>query len=113
VRRHERRNMVDAMAGEFSRRETLALVVPAEATRARAEHWKSGFYHIARVAQVPIVLGFLDYGRRRGGFGPELRPTGDLARDMDVVRSFYADKRGRHPEAFGPVRLREEDEARG
>ena len=57
------------------------------------------------------VLGYLDYRRRRGGFGPALTPSGDLKRDMDQIRRFYADKTGRYPECFGDVRLREESDA--
>ena len=109
IRRHERADRVSAMAKEFAERETFALVVPSEATRGWAPHWKSGFYHIARRAEVPIVMGFLDYRRRRGGFGPALRVTGDLKQDMDRIRSFYADKIGKYPEKFGPVKLREEE----
>ena len=111
IRRHERGDRVAAMAKEFSERERFALVVPSEATRGWAPYWKSGFYHIARRAGVPIVMGFLDYGRRRGGFGPALLASGDLKRDMDTIRGFYADKVGKYPEQFGPVRLREEEPA--
>jgi len=111
VKRHLRENLVKQMAELFRNRERFVLVVPAEGTRGRTTHWKSGFYHIAREARVPIHLGYLDYGRGRGGFGPKLVPTGDLKADMDVIRAFYADKTGRNPEDFGPVRLREEDAA--
>jgi 1-acyl-sn-glycerol-3-phosphate acyltransferase len=108
IRRHERADRVGAMAREFAERDTFALVVPAEATRGWAPHWKSGFYHIARRANVPIVMGFLDYARRRGGFGPQLFPSGDITEDMAVIRGFYAGKVGKYPENFGPVKLREE-----
>jgi 1-acyl-sn-glycerol-3-phosphate acyltransferase len=109
IRRTERADRVGAMAKEFTERDSFALVVPAEATRARTPHWKSGFYHIARRAEVPIVLGFLDWRRRRGGFGPALRVTGDVKQDMDKIRAFYADKIGKYPAKFGPVKLREEE----
>jgi 1-acyl-sn-glycerol-3-phosphate acyltransferase len=111
IRREERADRVAAMAREFAAREHFALVVPSEATRSWAPYWKSGFYHIARRAEVPIVMGFLDYGRRRGGFGPALVASGDVKRDMDVIRAFYADKVAKYPEHFGPVRLREETPA--
>jgi 1-acyl-sn-glycerol-3-phosphate acyltransferase len=111
IRRHRSENVVQAMAREFAQCDALALVVPAEGTRGRAPYWKSGFYHIARAAGVPIVMGYLDYPRRRGGFGPALVPSGDVTADMDRIRAFYADKVGRHPEGSGPVRLREEDDA--
>ena len=109
IRRHERADRVSAMAKEFAERETFALVVPSEATRSWAPYWKSGFYHIARGANVPIVMGFLDYRRRRGGFGPALLPSGDITKDMDQIRAFYAGKVGKYPEKFGPVKLREEE----
>jgi 1-acyl-sn-glycerol-3-phosphate acyltransferase len=108
VRRHRAGNLVSQMALVFAESESLALVVPAEGTRGYVAHWKSGFYHIARQANVPIVMGYLDYRRRRGGFGPALHPTGDLRRDMNEIRDFYADKVGKYPEQFGEVRLKEE-----
>ena len=109
IRRDERADRVSAMAREFAERKRFALVVPAEATRARAPHWKSGFYHIARRANVPIVMGFLDYASKRGGFGPALVASGDIGKDMDVIRAFYAGKVAKYPQKFGPVRLREEE----
>jgi 1-acyl-sn-glycerol-3-phosphate acyltransferase len=108
VRRDQRADLVDRMAQVLNESEKLCLTVPAEGTRRYVPHWKSGFYHIARKAGVPIVMGYLDYARKRGGFGPELIPTGDVREDMDEVRSFYADKVGKHPAHFGAVRLKEE-----
>ena len=106
--RHRRGNMVAQMASVFEESESLALVVPAEGTRSYVAHWKSGFYHIARSANVPIVLGYMDFARRRGGFGPAVLPTGDVRSDMDEIREFYADKVGKHPDLFGEVKLKEE-----
>ena len=108
IRRHNS-NQVANMKEIFASGKELVLVVPTEGTRARAPHWKSGFYHIASGAQVPIVPSYLDFGLKRGGFGPALVPSGDLTRDMDVFRAFYAPMKGKFPEMFGPVRLREEE----
>ncbi len=110
IRRDRRGNLVKQMVEVFRRGEDLVLVVPAEGTRSRVEHWKSGFYHIAREAGVPIVLSYLDWGQKRGGFGPAVIPTGRYREDMDTIRDFYADKTGRHPELFAEPKLREEDE---
>ncbi|MBK7948740.1 MAG: 1-acyl-sn-glycerol-3-phosphate acyltransferase [Deltaproteobacteria bacterium] len=110
IERSRSENRVAAMAKIFEEHDDLGLVVPAEATRGRTEFWKSGFYYIALTARVPIVMSFLDYTRKRGGIGPAFLPTGNVSRDMDAVRAFYADKQGKFPEAFGPVRLREESE---
>ncbi len=103
--------LVAQMAQLFQREPDLVLTVPPEGTRSRARFWKSGFYQIARAARVPIVMGFLDYDRRRGGLGPALTPGNDVRADMDAIRAFYADKRGKYPEHFGDVRLVEESAA--
>jgi 1-acyl-sn-glycerol-3-phosphate acyltransferase len=108
VRRDRRGDLVQQMAEVIRRSDAIALTVPAEGTRGYVPYWKSGFYHIARAAQVPIVLGYLDYARKRGGFGPELVPTGNVSEDMDEIRAFYADKQGLYPHQFGAVRLKEE-----
>ncbi len=108
IERTRSENRVAEMARVFSEREELGLVVPAEATRGRTDYWKSGFYYIALTAGVPIVMSYLDYTKKIGGIGPAFMPTGDVAGDMDAVRRFYADKQGKYPESFGPIRLREE-----
>jgi 1-acyl-sn-glycerol-3-phosphate acyltransferase len=108
VDRSKNNNLVDALAQEFTRHDELALMVPAEGTRGRGTYWKSGFYHIARRAGVPIGLGFLDYRTQRAGIGTPFWPTGNLKADMDAIRAFYADKYGKHHEDFTPPKLREE-----
>ena len=108
VRRDKRGDMVSQMAQAIEEADAIALVVPAEGTRSYVPYWKSGFYHIARKANVPIVLSYLDYSRRIGGFGPAILPTGDLSADMEEIRNFYEGKQGKFPELFGEVRLKDE-----
>ena len=88
--------------------EDFLLIVAAEGTRKKADFWKSGFYKIARQTGLPISLGFIDGPTRTMGVGPTFTPTGDVTADMDLVRAFYADKRGVHPELRTEPRLREE-----
>ena len=78
------------------------LVVPPEGTRGKARHWKTGFYFIALQAQVPIILAYMDYGRKVAGLGPEFVPTGDIERDMTEIRRFYAGAQGRNADQFEP-----------
>ena len=96
VDRRKSSNVVDQMVELFEERESFTLILAPEGTRKRTTHWKTGFYHIAYGAGVPIVLGFLDYERKVGGIGPVVMPTGDIEADMDVIRKFYADITGRH-----------------
>lgn len=108
--RHSPKGIVEQMVERFGESEALVLTVATEGTRARTPHWKNGFYRIARDANVPVVLAFLDYPNKRGGYGPAIHLTGDVRADMDRIRAFYADKVGKFPEKFGEVRLREESE---
>lgn len=109
--RHQQGNMVSALVEQFAIAPQLTLVVPTEGTRGHSEYWKSGFYHIARGAGVPIVPSFLDFASRRGGFGDPLTTTDDVRSDMQYFRDFYRGMAGKNPGHFGPVKLREEEQA--
>ena len=78
----------------------MQLIVPPEGTRGKTRHWKTGFYFIAQEAGVPIVLAFVDYGRKVGGLGPVFEPTGDLERDMADIKAFYAPIKGKNADQF-------------
>lgn len=97
VDRTKSNNVVSQSITAFSQCDEMVLVVPPSGTRQKVLYWKTGFYHIAHGAGVPIALGFLDYQRRVGGFGPTVKPTGDIDCDMTVIRRFYADITGKHP----------------
>lgn len=97
VDRGRSNNVVAQSVAAFERAESLILVVPPAGTRKRVMRWKTGFYHIAHGARVPIAMGFLDYGRKVGGFGPALEPTGDIEADMHRIRRFYDPIAGKYP----------------
>jgi 1-acyl-sn-glycerol-3-phosphate acyltransferase len=88
--------------------EMFGLVVTPEGTRGSGEHWKSGFYRIAREAGMPVTLGYVDRTTMTTGLGPTIELTGDVAADMDVIRAFYADKAGVRPQFRTEPRLRDE-----
>ncbi|MFQ5609335.1 MAG: glycerol acyltransferase, partial [Woeseiaceae bacterium] len=76
-----------------------------EGTRALRPHWKSGFYRIAAGATVPIVLGFLDYGKKHIGIGPTMYLSGDRDADLEKIGAFYAPIKGRWPDKASPERF--------
>lgn len=105
IDRSQRHNTVQQCIDAFNKSEELILVVPPEGTRKAAKAWKSGFYHIAQGANVPLALAFLDFKRKRGGFGPTVHLTGDVDSDMATIRAFYTGISGKYPEKFGPIEL--------
>lgn len=90
--------LVAQAAAAFEHAERLVLAIPPEGTRGRTRGWRSGFYHIATTARVPVVMSFADFASRRAGVGPLLEPSGDLEADMAKVREFYSTIKGRRPE---------------
>lgn len=88
--------------------EVFGLVVTPEGTRGKGEYWKSGFYRIARDADMPVTLGYVDRTTMTSGLGPTIELTGDVSADMDVIRAYYADKAGMIPANRTVPRLREE-----
>ncbi len=108
VHRNRHGGIVGQAVAAFAEADSMVLGLTPEGTRRRASYWKSGFYHIGAGAGVPIVLASQDRPTRRIALGPALVPSGNVRRDMETVRAFYAGTRGIHPERAGPVRLREE-----
>jgi len=99
--------MIARLAAEFAKHDDFRLVVAPEGTRSLTPRWKSGFYHLARAANVPLAFSFIDYRRRETGVGGYIDLTGDVVADMARIAAFYADKTARRPENAGPIRLDE------
>jgi 1-acyl-sn-glycerol-3-phosphate acyltransferase len=106
VDRRSRHDFVSQVVELYRTHERMVLVMAPEGTRGRTDRWKTGFYWIAHGAGVPIVLGFLDWGAQEAGAGPLLWPTGDIEADFEVIRAFYAGKKGRHGDRMGEVAIR-------
>ena len=78
----------------------LMIVITPEATRSRREKWKSGFYHVAKRAGVPILLGYIDYAKKECGIKEIIYPTDDIHVDMRKIMSHYQNITPKHPELF-------------
>lgn len=110
IDRSRAHNTVEATIDVFKEHDRLIICIPPEGTRGKARRWKTGFYHIAHGANVPIVLGFMDYERKRGGIGPTLIPGGDIEADMKTMSDFYMTVTGKHPERSGKVTASPDEE---
>jgi len=89
IDRSQSNNVVEATAEILKQSDELIITIPPEGTRSKVKYWKSGFYHIADLADVSIVLGFLDYKNKKGGIGGLIQPTGNLDNDMVKIKAFY------------------------
>lgn len=95
-----RPSMVQLMTDLFKTHPKLVMLVTPEATRAKQEQWKTGFYHVAISAGVPIALAYMDYAKKKTGVGKIVYPTGDYEKDMAEIMAFYAEIQPKFPECF-------------
>lgn len=98
-------HVVDRMIKEFNEKQNFVLAIAPEGTRHKVNYWKSGFYHIATGAHVPIQIAFIDYESKTGGAGPLIFPSGDIDRDMIIIRDFYLKIKGKHSDQTSPAAI--------
>lgn len=98
VDRSSPQGYVQQMVEEFARRDEFMLTIAPEGTRGKVRQWRTGFYHIAVGAKVPLVCGLMDYKRKVVGLGPAIWPTGDYAKDMEQVTAYYSQCTPKYPE---------------
>lgn len=102
VDRSRANNLVEATVQQFKKLDSLVVAIPPEGTRGRGERWKSGFYHIARGAGVPVACGFADYAKKEVGVGTIMEMGEDIAADLARLRDFYGEKVGKFPQRYTP-----------
>lgn len=105
VERSSAHNVVDEVAAIIKQREQIQFALAPEGTRSYKPYWKSGFYHIALKAQVPILMTFLNSNTKEIGIGDLFYPSGNQEQDLDVIRAFYKDKAGIKPELASDIRF--------
>lgn len=90
-------DVVARVVAEFHRRDRMVLGLAPEGTRHRVAEWRSGFWHIAHGAGVPILPVGLDFGRRALRIGAPYLATESLETDLRELKKFFQDvvpKRG-------------------
>ena len=100
IDRSKKSNLTDQLAEEFKNRDELYLSLSPEGTRSRRPVWKRGFYFIALKANVPILLGDLNYETKTLSFIETFIPTGDVEADMTYIKSRYKNSKPKFPELF-------------
>lgn len=99
VDRSKNHNFVSAIVEAFHREKRLHLVIAPEGTRTKVERFKTGFYHIARLAQVPICLCTFNWEKMEVFFDPVLfHTTEDEAADLVYIWNYFKGVKGANPE---------------
>lgn len=100
VDRTKSNNLVEAIIKMFNEKDTFRLAISPEGTRQRVEKWKTGFYYIAKGANVPIVMYGFDFGNKTIRISEPFFPTDDIKADFKYFFNFYKDIKGDKPELF-------------
>ncbi len=91
-------NKVQAIADLFEKRDEFRLAISPEGTRKKVENWKTGFYYIAKAANVPIIMFTLDFGRKQNKISEPFYPTDDFESDLRFIKTFFEDVQGKVPQ---------------
>ncbi len=88
-------NKVEAIAELFEKRDELRLAIAPEGTRKKVKEWKTGFYHIAKAASVPVIMVTFDFGKKQNVISEPFYPTDDMEADLELMYSFFKGVKGK------------------
>lgn len=97
INRKKNMNMVQATVNEFKNRDSFVIAISPEGTRSKVNKWRTGFYHIATQANIPIVAFTFDFGKRQTEIFPPFYPTGNMDQDFEYLQSLFKNIEGKHP----------------
>jgi 1-acyl-sn-glycerol-3-phosphate acyltransferase len=98
VNRSGQNNMVDDVVNLFHTHHSFVLVLSPEGTRKKVDRLRTGFYHIAKKARVPIIMTAFDFANKRLHIAEPFYPTNNEEADMQYIISFYTPIKGKIPE---------------
>ncbi len=90
-------NKVEAIAELFEKKDELRLTIAPEGTRKKVKDWKTGFYHIAKAANIPIIMVAFDFGKKQCVVSDPYYPTEDIKKDFEYMYSFFKGVKGKVP----------------
>lgn len=105
IERHASTGAIERLGQHIREADWYWLALAPEGTRNYRPHWRSGFYHIAMAAGVPLAIAYIDYATRVIGVVDHIDLTGDIEHDMERIRAAYAGRTGLRPELAAPIKL--------
>ena len=100
VNRTQANSLVDYIAGIYAEREEFVLIITPEGTRSANPNWKRGFHHVARKAEVPVLVVYVDSAIRTIGIEGLMEPSDDVDADINKLKQFYDSKIGLKPKNY-------------
>ncbi len=100
VNRKRAGGFLKQVISQYKNADEYMFTVTPEGTRSFVKFWKAGFYKIAIEAQVPIVLGILDFAKKEAGVGITIYPSGDIQKDFAIIMSQYKKTAAYYPQNF-------------
>lgn len=103
IDRKKSKNTVEQIVNIFKERDEFRLAITPEGTRKKVEHWKTGFYQIAKAAQVPIIPIAFDYATKTVKFYPAFEPLDNLEATLNHLKQCFKNIEGKHRALTSPV----------
>jgi len=97
VDRKKSTGLVDQMVKVSNESKNFILTIAPEGTRHHVTEWKRGFYHIAKEAEIPIVIAVVDGRHKTVRIGQVFHPTGNIETDMKAIQGYFAGIVGINP----------------
>lgn len=98
VDRFNKHNMVEQVVELFNSHDSFTIALSPEGTRKKVDKLRTGFYHIALQAKVPIVMATMDFAKKEANFSQPFYPTGNQEQDFAHIISFLGAASGHYPE---------------
>lgn len=100
---------ISRLAATMNKADWYWLAITPEGTRSQRPHWRSGFYHIALAANVPVGCVYFNFALKEVGLVDYVQLSGHVAADMANIRAILQPHTGRHPALASPIELRADD----
>lgn len=98
VDRFSKKNMVDQVVEIINKHQEMIIAISPEGTRKKVDRLKTGFYHIAKKAGIPIVMAGLDFTKREVIIAEPFYTSDNEAKDFEHIIRFFAPIPGKYPE---------------
>lgn len=96
VDRKMKTHMVEQVVSIIKSNDHFVIAIAPEGTRKSVSKWKSGFYHMAHQAGIPIVFTSIDYPSKTITFNAPFYPSGDFVADAPLMAAYFAGKKGKN-----------------